>query len=153
MPLEDLAVNGADLMRMNEERVADRDLVERHVDDVGALLAVPDGRHPLRERFQDRRSGAKRVALERFASREHQHDDGTREIFAEDDRGDDRDAGQQVRSKLPAQRLAREPIGQWNATEDQHRVERNQRGGRVGGREPQRDVQRDRRNGARGDRR
>ena len=70
---------------MNEERVTHRDLVERHVDDVSVLLSVPDRRHALRQRLEDRGGCPKRVALERFASREHQDDDGAREIFAEDD--------------------------------------------------------------------
>lgn len=48
----------------------------------------------------NRRSVLNRVAFERLAAREHQHDERTRQVLVQQNRRNHRDSGQQVRPEL-----------------------------------------------------
>ena len=60
-------------------------------------------RQPARQRLQRGRGAPRGVRFERPAAREHQHDQRPGQVFAEQDRGDDGHAGEQVGAELEAQ--------------------------------------------------
>lgn len=68
-------------------------------------LTVRDGRHPLCQRLQNRRSTPYGVGFERFSSREHEHNQRTGQVFAEQGRCDNGNASQQIRAELTTKKL------------------------------------------------
>ena len=102
VPFDHDAVDRAGLVREDDQRIADRYLVERDVIDAAALSS--GGRR--------RASGAPapraRTTLDGprtppgLPAGEHQHDERPREVFAEHHRGDDRDAREQIGAELEA---------------------------------------------------
>ena len=92
---------GRDLVRINNENVADRDVIERHIADNGVSFPMRDGGHALRQSAQHRRGIAQCVVLECLAAGEHQHHDRAGEIFVEQDRSDDRNPRKQIGAKFP----------------------------------------------------
>ena len=79
--------------------------VERDVVDRRVVLAMGDGRHPLGEGCEDRGRAADGVGFERFAAGKHEHDERAGQVFAQQNGGDDRDAGQEIGAKLPSASL------------------------------------------------
>ena len=102
MPFEHGPVGRANLVREDDQCVPDGDPVERHVAQRSAGLPVGHGRHPAGEGRQHRRCLPDGVRLERLPAREHEHDQCPSQVFAEHDRRDDGDAGQEVGPELAA---------------------------------------------------
>ncbi len=105
MALDHLAVHGADIVGIDDERVADGHVAQRDVGDLGPALPMRPGRHPFCEGGQHGRGAAKGVAFERFAAGKHQDDDGAGQVLAQEDRRDDGDAAEKVRAEFPPQKL------------------------------------------------
>ena len=99
------AVHRADLVREDDQRVADRHRVERHVGELPIPLAVCHRGHAPGQRRQHGRGAANGVGLQGLPAREHEHDQRTGQVLAEHDRRDDRDAGQQVGAELAPEQL------------------------------------------------
>ncbi len=108
-------------MRINHEQVADRDLIQRHIDDFRVALSMRERRHAFDQRAEDGRSAAQSVIFQRLPAREHEDNDRAGEIFVEQDRGDDGNAGQEIGSKLSSQKFLQQFINERNATEREDR--------------------------------
>ena len=108
MAVDDHAIDRADLMWVHDQLVADADFVQRHLIDLAIGATMCDEGHSTRERPQHRRRASERERLEGFAARQHQYDKRAREVLLEQHRGDDRDAGQQIRAELAPNELERE---------------------------------------------
>ena len=122
-PASDGAVDRADFVREDEKDVADGELVERDVFDGGVLLAMGDGRHAFGEGREDGRGAADGVGLEGFAAGEHEDDECAGQVFAEQDGGDDRDAGEEVGTELAIGELDEELPNQRDAAEGEREPE------------------------------
>ena len=85
MPVNHQTVDRADFMGIDHERVAHRNLGERHIDKRRLQFPVGDRRHAFGQRGQHRRGAPQRITLQRFASGEHQDDDRASQVFAQDD--------------------------------------------------------------------
>jgi hypothetical protein len=81
---------------IDNNRVADFDLIERHVADNRVSFPMCNGGHSFCQRAQHRRCIAQCVVLQRLAAGEHQHDDRAGQIFVEQDRSDNRDSREQI---------------------------------------------------------
>ena len=130
MALDHHAVHRADVMRINHERVAHGNLLQRHIHDFGFPFPVGDRRHPFGQRRQHRRGAAQRVTLQRFTAGEHQDDDRARQVFAQQDRSNDGNTAQQIGTEFPLQELPQQVIEQRQAAEN----ERGQQGNLVSAR-------------------
>ena len=130
MALDHHAVHRADVMRINHERVAHGNLLQRHIHDFRIPFPVGDRRHPFGQRGQHRRGAAQRVTLQRFTAGEHQDDDRASQVFAQQDGSDDGNAAQQIGTKFPLQELPQQVIEQRQAAEN----ERGQQGNLVSAR-------------------
>ena len=76
-------------------------------------------RHALGQGRQHRRGAAHGVGLERTAAGQHQHDEHAGQILVEENRRDDRHAGQQVGTELPGQQLYEQSPDQRNPAQYQ----------------------------------
>ena len=123
--LDHHAVHRADVMRINHERVAHGNLMQRHIHDFRFPFPVGDRRHSFGQRGQHRGGAAQRVTLQRFTSREHQDDDRARQVFAQQDRSDDGNSAQQIGAKFPLQKLPQQIIEQRQAAESERGQQRN----------------------------
>ena len=79
--------------------------------------------HALGEGCEDRGGAADGVGLERFAAGEHEDDECAGQVFAEQDRGDDRNAGEQVGAELAIGELDEEFPDQRDAAESEREPE------------------------------
>jgi hypothetical protein len=121
---DDLAVGGTDLVRQHDHEIADPDvgrldLLERRADP-----PVRTCGHAAGQRAQHRGGLRDRMALERGAARQHQHDDGAGEIFVERGRGDNRHGRQEVRSEAAAQRARGEANDEGHAADGEDQQQR-----------------------------
>jgi len=123
--LEHGPVGGADLVGQDDQRVADRDIIERDIAEGAPVFLVGDGGHALGERIEHGRSAADRVVLEGAAAREHEHDERACEVLFEDHGRDNRDAGEQVGAELEPGDMSRQFPQQRQAAERQGDVERD----------------------------
>ena len=123
-PCDHFAVHRTDLVREHGQLVADDDLADRDVLEDGSHPAMRHGRHAARQGPQDRRRLRHRELLERVPARQHQDDDGAREVFAEQHRRDDRDAGQVVGAEAAVQAAADEIEDERETGDREHREER-----------------------------
>jgi len=127
VPLNDFAVDRADLVREHGQLVARDDLIDRDVLESGADAAVRDGRHAARQRAEDRRRLRDGELLERVPAGQHEDDDGAGEVFAEQRGRNDRDTGQVVGAEAPVQAPADQIDDERGAGKGEDREER--RGG------------------------
>lgn len=70
-------------MGEDDEDIADGDLFERDVDDIGAGAAVRDAGHAFDEGGQDGGGPLHGIVLEGSAARKHEDDNGADEILFE----------------------------------------------------------------------
>ena len=150
--LDHHAVRRTDLMRINHERVAHRNLRQRHIQHFRRAFPVGDRRHPFGQRGQHRRGAAQRVTLQRFTSGEHQDDDRASQVFAQQDGSNDGNTAQQIGTEFPLQELPKQVIEKRQAAES----ERGQQGNLVSARsgveaEAKHQMQKDGRDGKRRD--
>jgi hypothetical protein len=92
----DFAISRTDLMRIDDERVAHRDLGQSDIRDLRAGFAVRYGGHAFRQSCEHGGCAAQCVVLQGLSSGEHEHDNGACEVFAKQDRGDDGDTAKQI---------------------------------------------------------
>jgi hypothetical protein len=90
-------------VRQHFEEITNRDLVEPDLLEGGSGPPVRDRGHAFRERLQDRRGTPHRVGLERLSARKHEDDEDSGEVFTEEDRGDDGDSREEIRSEFAAE--------------------------------------------------
>ena len=95
----DGAVHRAGLVREHDEVATG---VERDAFRRPAAAPVRDRWHPVRQGCEGRRRPPDGVRFQRLPAREHEHHERARQVLAQDDGGNDRDAGEQVRTELPA---------------------------------------------------
>jgi hypothetical protein len=110
-------------VRQYDEAVVDLHVRHPNLDDSRIRQPVRAARQPLGKRRQNRGRSTRRVKFERGAAGEHQHDDRAREIFAEDRRSHDGDAGQSIGSDLEGGQLLQQ-IEEEGSAGDQHRDQR-----------------------------
>jgi hypothetical protein len=122
------AIHGADVMRIDREGVVHDHLLQRNVVDFSGLFPMGGRWHPLGKRGQHRRGAPQRVTLQRFTSGEHQHDDGARQIFSQNNGGDDGNATQKIGTEFPFEDLPQQVVKQRQSPE----YERNQQGNLIG---------------------
>ena len=100
MPLDDHAVDGADLVRKDNEDVADAHGIETNVLDAAVETGVRDRRHSTGQRVQDGRGAADGEGFERLASRQHEDDERASQVLAKHHSRDDGDASQEIGAEL-----------------------------------------------------
>ena len=82
-------------------------------------------RHAPGQRREHGRGAAHRVRLQRLSAREHQHDERAGQVLAEEHRGDDGDAGEEIGAEIPAHETGGEPGDQGQAANDEGEQEWN----------------------------
>ena len=119
-------------MRIDDERVAHRDLGQSNIRDVRARFAMRNGGHAFRQSRKHRRGTAQGITLQRLATCEHEHDDGACEILAKHDRGDDGDTTEQIGAKLTLQQLPQQIIEHRQSANDERDEQRKMLRARFG---------------------
>ena len=118
---DDRGIDGTRLVRKDDQPIANHDVGERNILNRALGLAMSRRGHALGQRFKRRRRAPHRVRFERLSAREHQHDDRPGQVFAEQHRRDDGDAGENVGTKVELHDLV-------NKTRDQRHAADEQRG-------------------------
>ena len=95
-------------MGIDDQRIVHRHLEERDIRYLRAAFAMGDGRHAFGERGQHRGGAAERVAFQRFAARQHEHDDGAGEVFAQNDGRDNGNPSEQIGTEFAFQQFAQQ---------------------------------------------
>ena len=144
VPGDDDAVDRADVVRVELEHVADGHVPQGDVDGRRAPPPVGDRRDALGQGGQHGRRAPQRVGLQRLPAGQHQDDDCTRQVLAEEDRGDDGDPAEQVGPEVQLQEFSREVVEERESADDQGHEERGLERGRGGAeREAEQEVGRD----------
>jgi hypothetical protein len=107
-------------VRQDDELVPRSDRIDRDRLEAARGASMRDRRHARGERTQDRRGALQRVLLQRFAAREHQHDDRPGEVLAERRRGHDRDSSEKIGADLPANQLGDQPDDEREPAQNEH---------------------------------
>ena len=114
------AVHRADLVRQDDDRVADSHLREHDVGQAGGRLAMGERRHPPGQGVEHVAGPADGTRFERLTPREHQHNEHAGEVFTQENARDDRQAGQQVGAKRARKELAQQIPDQRHAPRHEH---------------------------------
>ena len=121
-------VNRGGFVWEDGDMVADLDIIERDILEGTIRFDMRNGWHSFGECFEHARCVLDRILFERFASREHENDDGPREVFVEKNSSDDRDPREQVGPELLAERFHHQLKDQRCPAEHQADIERNPSG-------------------------
>ena len=144
--LHDGPVDRADLVRKDDQVIADGDRVERHVLDRPAGAAMRDRGHPARQRLQHGRGAPDGERFQRLPAGQHQDDEGAGQVLAQQRGGDDRDPGEQIGSEAsagqPGGELHDEHAAAGRQADVEREIERRLRRSRP---EAKADIRRDRR--------
>jgi hypothetical protein len=111
-------------VRKDRHLVAHHKVSNRHIVHAARTTAVRQRRHAPRQRAQDGGRLRHGEGFQRLAACEHQDHDGAGEIFAQQRRGDDRDAGEMVRPELSACAFPQQPRDQRYAAGSEHGEQR-----------------------------
>jgi hypothetical protein len=123
--LDHRTVGGTNLVRKDDQHVADGDLTQADVGHPGEGLAVSHARHAPGQSFQHRRCASLGQAFERGSAGKHQDDDIGHQILAQERRRDDGNTGQQVAAEIPGPNFTKQREDQRDATDRQRRQKRN----------------------------
>ncbi len=102
------AVNRADLVGIQDQLVVDANVAKLRFHHAAVHAAMRDERHATRQSTQHGGRTAEGRRFEGLTARSHQDDERARKISPEQDRDDAGDAGQQIRTELPADELERQ---------------------------------------------
>ena len=123
MPLQHGAVDRTDFVRKHQHGLPDGNILQWHVFELRIGLAMSDRWHSLRERLEHRRSAANGILFQCLAARKHQHHQRAGQVFAQNDRGDNRDPGQQIGAELAPHELEKQLPHQRHSAQHECRVQ------------------------------
>ena len=121
---DDAAVDRADLVGEHDDDVTDSDVRQGDVGEPGGCFFVGDRGHAAGQGMEHVAGSAHGPRLDRLAAGEHEHDEHTGEILAQDHARDDRDPGEHVGAEFAASEVAEEAGHERHAANEEHRDKR-----------------------------
>ena len=103
---QDDAIDGAGFVGQNHDKIADGDISQGDVGHARAGHFVGDAGQAFGEGGQGGGGAADGIGFKGFAAGEHEDDHGAGQVFAQQGRGDDGDAGEEVGAELQADDVA-----------------------------------------------